>query len=39
MTDEENPKVEGKTSFKTYEYRDMLVTLRLSVGGRRRARN
>jgi len=38
MTDEENPKLEGKTSFKTYEYRDMLVATRFSVGGRRRMR-
>jgi hypothetical protein len=35
MTEEENPKLEGKTAFKTYEYRDMLVASKFSVGGRR----
>ena len=36
MTDEEKPKLEGKTSFKAYEYRDMFVATRFSVGGRRK---
>jgi len=39
MTDEENPKLEGKTSFKIYEYRDMLVATRFSVGGRRKKKD
>jgi hypothetical protein len=38
MTDEENQNFEGKTNFKTYDYRNMLVAPRFSVGGRRRWR-
>jgi len=39
MTEAENPKLEGKTSFNTYEYRDMLVTTRFSVGGRKKKKD
>jgi hypothetical protein len=39
MTDAENPKLEGKRSFNTYEYRDMLVATRFSVGGRKKKKD